>query len=188
MKSMTLSVSRTVASHYHRDSRDYLQRFDIVREVQLHKTGRIKSFIDLLVACECELKTHVFLGREAQDAKIVYRTVRKLGHDIGRLASYASYLKDRRLYGFVADRLGPASIALRYSLDFYETFFPSAADAEIDYSRTFGNHKWLSDVRASVGELIESSNAEFEGIGEKDVKKLLEHELAMKAFVDECMR
>jgi hypothetical protein len=148
----------------------------------------IKAFVDLLVACECELKAHVFLGRESEDPKVVYRKARKLGHDIAGLAGYAAYLTDRKLYGLVAERLAPASIALRYSLDFYETFFPSAADATIDYSGTFGNALWLGEVRAAIGELIDSSNAEFEGIGEKDVEKLVEHELAMKSFVDECMK
>lgn len=38
---------RSIAEHYFHDARDFAARFDVPWENQTHKTGRIKSFVDL---------------------------------------------------------------------------------------------------------------------------------------------
>ncbi|MDI3514192.1 MAG: hypothetical protein PWP40_1421 [Rhodocyclaceae bacterium] len=70
-----MSIAHTLAEHFHRDSVDFAQRFDLLWEAGplMHKLGRIKSFIDLLMACECALKAHGFLGRLNEDPREIYR-------------------------------------------------------------------------------------------------------------------
>lgn len=191
MRIAPLSVLNTVARHYQRDAQDFLERFNILWEAQLHKTGRIKSFVDLLLACECTLKGHFVLSRISDEPITVYKEVRHYGHDIGALAAAASYLQDRSCYAAIEERLGPFSVFIRYSLDAYETFFPSALDrddAPINYSKTIGNNPWVLECRDLVTSLLAATHAEFQGFVTDDLSVLLQHERDMQAFAKECMK
>lgn len=185
-----LSVLHTVADHYERDARDFLERFNLLWEAQLHKTGRIKSFVDLLLACECILKCHVVLQHVSGDPKTVYKKVRSFRHDIAALAREAKYLEDRSCYQQIEERLGPFSVFIRYSLDAYETFFPSAlerSEAPINYSATIGNNPWVLSCRDAVSLALDGLRREGEMVTD-DIEALIQHELDMKKFAEECMR
>lgn len=191
MENPPVTVLHTLANHYHRDARDFAERFDLLWEAQLHKTGRIKSFVDLLMACECSLKSHAFVGRRGEEPKTAYLKVRKFRHDIGQLADYACYLVDRNPYDFLKERLGAFSVFIRYSIDAYETFFPSAMEREeapINYSKTIGNNAWVLEIRECLETLLDSIATEFSGFVTDDLAALLAHELQMKEFADSCIR
>jgi hypothetical protein len=191
MNPAPLSVLHTISDHYIRDAQDFLERFDLLWERMLHKMGRTKSFVDLLFACECALKAHFVLGRIDDDPVAVYKAMRALSHDVAALAGAAQFIQDRGTYQFVSDRLGPFSVLIRYSLDAYETFFPSAmerAEADINYSNTIGNNAWVLECRSHVATLIDSTAQEDAGFVTTDLEALFQHELEMKAFVDACMR
>lgn len=193
MNTATVSVLHTIADHYKRDASDFLERFDILWEAQLHKTGRIKSFVELLLACECILKCHIVLQEIEGDPRTVYKKVRHIGHNIGALAKEAKYLKDETSYAEIESRLGPFSVLVRYSLDAYETFFPSAlerSDAPINHSATIGNNPWVlasRDLVASVIERTTKASDEIEFVTD-DLTILLQHELEMKKFAEEFIR
>ncbi len=101
MKTLPISIQHSVADHYHKDARDFAARFDTLWEDQLHKTGRIKSFVDLVMGCECALKCHVFLGRLDQDPDETYKLIRNAGHNTERLSTLAAFLEDRSLYELI---------------------------------------------------------------------------------------
>lgn len=187
-----LSVLNTIAEHYYRDANDFASRFDLLWEApaQLHKMGRIKSFIDLLMCCECALKCHVFLSHHAEAPREVYCKVRKYGHNIGRLADYATFLDDRSPYDHLKTNLGDFSVFLRYSLDAYETFFPSymdRKDAEVNYSTTIGNNPWVLEIRSNLNTLLSSTQESFSGFVTDDLEALFTHEKQMKEFADSCL-
>lgn len=191
MKTAPLSVLHTIASHYEQDARDFLERFNLLWEAQLHKTGRIKSFVDLLLACECMLKCHIVLQQVQKDPKVVYKEVRSYRHDIQALAHAATYLQDRTCYVQIEERLSQFSVFIRYSLDAYETFFPSAlerSDALINYSATIGNNPWVLASRDLVASALSSTHGEFQGLVTDNLSDLLQHDLDMQKFVEECMR
>lgn len=182
-----LSILRTIAQHYAQDARDFLDRFDLLWEDQLHKTGRIKSFVDLLMACECALKAHVVLGKSSDDPVVVYKGIRKAGHRIAPLAKAAVFLSSRSIYDELALRLDRFSVFIRYSLDAYETFFPSYVErheAELNYSQTIGNPVWVLEVRALLIPLLDSLSDELGGFVTDDIRAILEHERQMKEFID----
>lgn len=190
VKTAPLSVLHTVAKHYIRDAHDFLERFNILWEAQLHKTGRIKSFVDLLLATECSLKGHIVLHRIADDPITVYKNVRSYGHKLDALAAAANYLEDRSSYRAVQKRLAPFSILIRYSLDAYETFFPSSLDRDdvhINYSKTIGNNPWVLECRDIVASMLDVPIPEFEGFVTDDLDALFQHEKDMQALVGKCM-
>ena len=187
------SIAHTLAEHFHRDSVDFAQRFDLLWEAGplMHKLGRIKSFIDLLMACECTLKAHGFLGRLNEDPREIYRAIRKRSHNIDQLADYASFNHDRADYDFLKSRLSTFSVVLRYSFDAYETFFPSLVDqseAELSYSNTIGKNPWVMEIRAVLERLIEAASEKFTGFVSMDLDDIFFHESQMRAFVKECLK
>ena len=186
MKALPISVQHSVADFYHRDARDFAARFDTLWEDQLHKTGRIKSFVDLVMGCECALKSHVFLSRLDQDPDKTYQLIRRAGHSSEKLSALATFLADRSLYERVATKLAPFSVFVRYSLDAYSTFFPALsdwADAPINHAATVGNNAWVLGVREDLKQLIDSSSPEFTGVVSDDIGTIIQHEQELEAFM-----
>ena len=182
-----MSVLLSVAEHYHHDASDFLDRFDILRDAQLTKTGRIKNFVDLLMGCECALKSHVFLSQLDASPALRYKKVRGASHSIDKLATMASYMADRKHYDFLKEHLQDVSVYIRYSLDAYETFFPFFEEyqyAKINHSSTIGNYTWVSEIRACLTSMLESSNHEFTGLVTPDFGTIIEHEKEIKEFMN----
>ncbi len=188
MKTLPISVPHSVAQHYHRDARDFAGRFDILWESQLHKTGRIKSFVDLVMGCECALKCHIFLGQIEQDPEITYKSIRRAGHKVDELSKLAAFMHDRTIYDLFGTALAPFSVFVRYSLDAYSTFFPALTDrsnAPINYTETIGNNQWVLGLREHLDLLIQEASPEFTGIVNNDIAALFEHEEHMAAFMQQ---
>lgn len=186
MKTLPLSIQHAVADHYYKDASDFAARFDTLWEDQLHKTGRIKSFVDLVMGCECALKCHVFLGRLNQDPVETYGMIRSAGHNAEQLSKLATFLQDRSLYELVGSRLAPFSVLVRYSLDAYSTFFPAVTDwaaAPVNYAATIGNNAWVLAVRDRLRQLIDSSSPEFSGAISHDIEAIIQHEQDMEEFM-----
>lgn len=182
-----LDVRHTVANHFHRDGVDFLRRFDALWEhgLLMDKMGRTKTFVDLLLACECTLKAHILLGSTHEDVSVTYKRVRNMGHRIDKLAAAANLMEDRATYDFFANQLAGLGVGLRYSLDAYDSFFPwmlDRADAPINYSATVGNHAWVMTVRERIATAQACSGTHFGGMVTSDVGKLLEHEGTMLEF------
>lgn len=184
MKVKPSSLLHSVAEHYHHDASDFVDRFDVLWENQTHKTGRIKTFVDLLMGCECELKAHAILSRLQDDAVETYKAVRKAGHRIDRIAEMAKFMKDRIHYNFLKENLLGLSVFIRYSLDSYGTFFPfDYDDAEINYSKTIGNNLWVLQVRDHLRLMINASNDEFTGMVSNDISECFALEEQMTDFM-----
>ncbi len=80
---------------------------------------------------------------------------------------------------------------IRYSLDAYETFFPSLMErdaAPIDHRRTIGSNAWVLETRALVARLIDSVSNEFGGLVTDDIGEILANEEQMKDFADRFVR
>jgi hypothetical protein len=179
------SLLHSIAEHFHHDASDFIDRFDILWESQTHKTGRIKTFVDLLMGCECELKAHAILSRLQDDPLEVYKSVRAAGHRIDRLTEMAHFMEDRTHYDFLKDNLLGKSVFIRYSLDAYDTFFPfDYDDADINYSETIGNHVWVMQIRRHLKLMIDASNDEFTGMVSNDISELFALESQMTSFME----
>jgi hypothetical protein len=151
------------------------------------KSGRVKNFVDVVLAAECILKAHIFMGRSEEAAITIYRSARRMGHDIAALAAAADYLDDRAPYEAVAVRLNGIPIALRYSLDMWETFFPALEAQEQTelYDRTVANSVWRRQAVTEVEALIELLSPALTGEVES-FDEVFQHELDMAEFVREA--
>ena len=101
------SLMHTLAEHFLRDAQDFVTRFDTLWEHGglMHKMGRTKSFVDLLMAVECALKAHAFLSLKDDPADEAYRAVRTCSHNISSLVNLSNYMEDRTVYERLAEQL-----------------------------------------------------------------------------------
>lgn len=187
------STLHSVAEHFHRDAVDFENRFDLLWESSnlMHKMGRTKSFVDLLMGCECSLKSHALLSIADHSPSDAYRKIRSCGHNIGKLASLAAFLPDRTAYEHLANDLKELPVHIRYSLDAYEMFFPAFIDqksTDQNYSATIGNNTWVLKIRESLRILNRAIANEFLGEVSMDFDLLLQQENDFRRFADECLK
>ncbi len=135
------SLHAQIASAYIQDANDFLSRFEALKE-DYSKTKRMKSFVDLLMGFECALKAHIFLSEPYIAAELTYKKIKSASHNISALAGLACFISDKGIYEKTAHLLGNFSVFLRYSLDGYESFFPSGLaqeEAIASFSATLAN-------------------------------------------------
>jgi len=151
----------------------------------MHKSGRTKSFVDLMMGCECALKAHVFISRTSEDCPTIYRRIRDAGHHIAQLMPLASFMEDRTHYNRLEEKLGKLGVSIRYSLDADGLFFPlipSNREA-LSYSQLVGSEVWVQEVRESLKALIDAALDEF--TGQIDMSDGLAPAIELDKFVTE---
>lgn len=192
-QSKPTSLLHTLAEHFLSDARDFAIRFDVLWEDGrlMHKMGRTKTFVDLLMAVECALKAHALLSQKSLPVERAYCTVRRCNHDIRKLVGLADYMADREVYERLADQLAELQVHLRYSFEADEVFFPAWTDrakAEQNYGATIGDNSWVLSIRGDVETLIGSIQREFTGSISEDFEQALESEVEMRQFIDKIVK
>lgn len=193
MTQQSPSILHEVGQLYAFDAQDFGDRFDVTWEHITNKTGRIKSFVDLLMGFECGLKAHIALAgeRDNDEPKVTYERIRASSHSISKLASAATLLPHRTLYDGIASRLDTFSVLIRYSLDAYEAFFPwyiEQGAARLNYSSTIGDETWIGQTRALLEPLKDSAYELITGEVTNDISRVLDHERQMMEFVDAVVK
>ncbi|AHB08387.1 hypothetical protein U875_09610 [Pandoraea pnomenusa 3kgm] len=187
-KPKPVNVLRSIAEHFAEDARDFVERFDLTWGPLTSKTARIKSFVDLMMACECALKAHIAIGHESCDPHEIYSRIRGAGHHIDRLAVLANFMESRSVYEEVSARLGNLSVFVRYSLESYDLFFPLARDwseTKVVYSETIGSDAWIRKLRSQIQQLIDRLNDELGGLVSNDVNAIFLNEVALEELLQE---
>ena len=186
-----VSLLHTVAEYFHRDAVDFATRFDCLWEAGplMHKMGRTKSFVDLLMGCECALKCHGLLSGLDEDPVLVYKRIRRCGHNIGELLNHSRFVSKETYQPLAA--LADIPVYIRYSRDAYDAFFPmlkSREAAEFNYSRTIGHNPWVLSIRATLEQLNKSVIDEFTGEVSSDLGAIIEHEEQYQEFAKACAK
>jgi hypothetical protein len=186
------SLLHTVAEYFHRDAVDFAARFDCLWNAGalMHKMGRTKSFVDLMMGCECALKCDGLLSGLNEDPVIVYKRVRRCGHNIRDLLAHARFCNVEQ-YEALLGELASMPVHIRYSRDAYDAFFPSLMNqdaAEFNYSRTIGNNTWVLRIRETLEALNASVTKEFSGEVENDLGNIFAHQREFKEFAEACRK
>jgi hypothetical protein len=193
LKTKPSSLLHSIAEHFLNDSRDFATRFDALWEDGrlMHKMGRTKSFVDLLMSVECVFKAHALLSLKDRPVEEAYLAVRRSGHDLRKLAALANYLPNRTAYENLANNLAELQVHLRYSFEAYEVFFPAWTgrnDAAVKYSATIANNPWVQSIRADVQTLIDALQPDFTGFVAEDIHQILQGMAEMRQFYDEIIK
>jgi hypothetical protein len=193
MQAKPVSILHSVAEQFHRDAIDFARRFDLLWEAGplMHKMGRTKSFVDLMMGCECALKCDGLLTGLSEPPVEVYKRVRGCNHRIGGLIDHARFASSSEPYQILRQSLSDFPVGIRYSQEAYEAFFPAFIEPEaagLNYSKTIGNNAWVLRVRGALEQLNESVSKEFVGEITDDFDALFAHEEEMKSFAQACRK
>ena len=185
------SILHSVAEQFHRDAIDFATRFDLLWEAGplMHKMGRTKSFVDLMMGCECALKCDGMLSGSGEDPVLVYKRIRGCSHRIRDLVQRAKLIESREPYVTLDACLSQFPVHIRYSREAYESFFPAFMEpeaAELNYSGTIGDNAWVLRVRQVLESLNTFVAKEFSGEVSMDIEELIAHEEEMKTFARAC--
>lgn len=160
------SAHRALAQHFFLDAIDLDFRYRTHWESQPRKSSRVKSFIDLLMACECILKAQCILGRSEIAIIEAYREIRKIGHSIEELSNSAQTFFPMPAHERAKQQFHSFNVGLRYSVDAHLYFFPPLREGQEEvnlYSATLGSTTWMEESAAIVDELIAWGKNEFTG-------------------------
>lgn len=187
------SILHDVAENFHRDAIDFAVRFDLLWEAGplMHKMGRTKSFVDLLMGCECALKCDGLLSGLQEDPVVVYKRVRGCNHSIRDLLQHSRYCAAPSAYKSLQGAMENIPVHVRYSCEAYKSFFPAFIEPEaalFNYSKTIGNNQWVLSIRDALGQLNESVAQEFAGEVSMDISECVEHETQLQEFANACRR
>ena len=153
-----VSGHNLLAQHYFLDSLDLHNRFLQHWEDQPRRSSRVKSFIDLMMACECLLKAQCILSQNLKPLGEAYGQVKKFGHNIDNLSRFAEKSFPMQAHGQSRDYFGQFSVSLRYSAESHHFFNPienSGPPDRPNYCMTLGNSVWLQGANNVVLDRVE---------------------------------
>lgn len=176
-----------LAEYYYRDAVDFGRRFDLLWEAGslMHKMGRIKSFVDLMVGCECALKCDRLLAGFGEEPTEVYRRVRECSHDIRKLLGLPGYSKEANVHKIFNGTFADLYVHMRYSYEADHAFFNFSSEGDsqhLKYSRTIGDSQWVLAIRETLEALNRSVSKEFSGEVSGGIAEFLADDMAMKAL------
>lgn len=180
-----MSINSEVSWFYLRDAQDFFSRFEILWKTELHKSGRIKCFVDLYMAVECALKANVFHASKSS-VQDTYKRIRDAGHDVRALGTMAGTVLSRCNIASLLDSLGRFSVFIRYSLDAQAIFFPvllERSDAKIVYGDTIGNEEWIGKIKDQAECLIASCVPKPSRTEEPNLSELLRRSSELDALM-----
>lgn len=185
---MCTLTHRYLAQHYFLDALDLHSRFRTHWEDQPRRSSRVKTFIDLLMACECMLKSQCIMARITLPIGDAYAQVRVLGHNIHKLSFSAEKAFPSTVHKRAREYFSPFNVGLRYSVDAHEYFFPVGSPQQANrpsYRFTLGNKNWMDAAESVVTELIKWGKTEFNGEVDENIEHILHNEVELEAVIRE---
>lgn len=183
---MKTDAHKSVAQDYYLDALDLHSRFRAHWEEQTRKSSRVKSFIDLLMACECMLKSQCIMERKSLPIAEAYAEVKALGHNIDKLSRSIKHQPTALIYTKARCHFSPFHVRLRYSVDANEYFFPILgvqSSGRPTYSETLGNSAWMEAAEDVVKELLEWGKTVFCGEVTNDIETILNDYAAIEIAI-----
>ncbi|MFC3157176.1 hypothetical protein SAMN05443633_11233 [Chryseobacterium arachidis] len=159
MDILTSTINREIANFFISDSKEFLFRYQKLKEFQNHLSNRSKLMIDLLFSIECSLKALIFF-ESTEDEKMTYKRIKT--HNLKNLS-------DR-----ILDRTGLADLeqSILDNSEIYNVSSRHTLDANINfreehvlgrrYYGTIADFVWLEklyEVAKGVMEFAESKDS-----------------------------
>ncbi len=141
---MNNRINIGAARYFLNDSKDYLYRYQNLKENQSGLSERSKLLIDILFSIECSLKALVFL-KSNQSEKETYGIIKKCGHKLKCLMSRidAEHIPD--YLSTTVTVLSEFEICSRYTIEANIDFRNDHGVMDEFYYSTIANPQWLDE-------------------------------------------
>lgn len=142
MDDITYKINKQIAEYFTSDSREFLFRYQQLKEFQTHISSRGKLLIDLMFSIECSLKALIFFESQ-ENEKITFKKIKthNLKHLFNQVIDRSEVLQVEE----TIDAIDLYNVSARYTLDANIQFKENNILSE-KYYATIANFQWLDDI------------------------------------------
>lgn len=186
IKYMDREINADVANFFLSDSKEYLKRYEHLKEFQTGIPNRSKLLIDIVFSFECSLKALIFLESLTDKSNVVYKKVKQCGHDLSKLINEVDSENIPEIKSIIDNNIEHFSISSRYTLEANIHFRNSAGALDDLYYSTIDNFIWLNNLYLKAQDLLiyveSKSDRSLKSLnfGEIDVKREIEKAKRLK--------
>jgi hypothetical protein len=138
-------IKKDIAHYFLNDSKQFLNRYELLKPIQTEISNRSKLLIDIVFSFECSLKALIFIESEL-DEKETYRVIRKCGHNLRRLIQAVDTTNIAYIVSLIDDNFEHFSVSSRYTLDANIYFRNTTGVLDNLYYSTIANFNWLETL------------------------------------------
>jgi len=158
MITITNEIKKEIAEYFILDSKEFLFRYNKLREFQTHISNRSKLMIDLIFSIECSLKALIFL-ESIENEKITYKKIKT--HDL------------KKLFNLIIDKSGLSELekSLNENIELYNVSSRYTLEANIHfrennvlgklYYDTIASFVWLDNLYVVAQQLLNIAVSKF---------------------------
>lgn len=133
------------------DAKDYLNRYEILKEKSTHIGLRSKLLLELLFAFECSLKSLIFL-ESSENEKKTYDKI--ITHKIDNLVKLLSISSKNELEKLLTVKIHHFNVGIRYQLESEIDFRNESGVLDEKYYNTIANFKWLDEFSTQISNFV----------------------------------
>jgi len=156
MTTITEELKKEIAEYFISDSKEYLFRYQKLKEYQTQISNRSKLMIDIIFSIECSLKALIFI-ESTEDEKATYKKIKT--HNLKYLFDLVSNKSEfSELEQLLNENIELYDVSSRYTLEANINFRENNILGELYYD-TIANFLWLDnlhDIALSLLNIIES--------------------------------
>jgi hypothetical protein len=170
MNTITKELKKEIAEYFISDSKEFLFRYNKLKEFQTHISNRSKLMIDLIFSIECSLKALIFI-ESRENEKATYKKIKthNLKYLFDLIIDKSELLK---LEILINENIELYDVSSRYTLEANINFRENNILGKLYYN-TIANFVWLDnlyEVAYNVLNFVESkSGFEFTIININDI-------------------
>ena len=142
---METEIKKDIANYFLSDSRQYLNRYELLKPIQTEISNRSKLLIDIVFSFECSLKALIFIESQL-DEKETYKIIRKCGHNLRSLIQAVDITNIADIVLLIDENFDHFSVGSRYTLDANIYFRNATGALDNLYYSTIANFNWLETL------------------------------------------
>ncbi len=146
-----MKINKEISTYFLTDAKDYLNRYQILKEKATHIGLRSKLLIELLFALECSLKSIIYLETN-EDEKIIYGKL--LSHNLDKLFNLLSENSKSEYKTLIKEDLHKFQVGIRYQLESEIDFRTEKGVLSEKYYNTIANFLWLDNIYNQVANFV----------------------------------
>lgn len=170
---ITEEIKKDIAEYFISDSKEFLFRYEKLREFQIQISNRSKLMIDLVFAMECSLKALIFIESE-ENEKETYQKIKI--HNLKQLIQKVDNSKIPEVVELINENIDLYNVSSRYTLEANINFRENGALGRL-YYETIADFNWLDRFYKTARILLNyvedkiDRQLETKSIGDIDIEK-----------------
>jgi hypothetical protein len=138
-----MEMNKKLGEYFLSDSRDYLNRYEVLKENSTYLGNRSKLLVDLMFAAECLLKATIFFESSLSE-KETYSKI--ITHNLKKLYNKLSQQSKGKYDSCIKIDINKFQVTIRYQLESEIDFRNEQGILDSKYYDTIANPIWLDKI------------------------------------------